>query len=245
MTLEIRPVTPDNLSTAIELAVDIFGENQRMAIQIELKGSLEIAPECEIARNEYHLGDMKYFMAFKDGVPAGLTGYYDIDDHPEDIWLGWTGVRPQFEGQGIGRLLVEHAFESAPKECVSTWRIWTTLQTKYEGARHLYAKMGFVEEIYEPNAMDAGNLIAVLSKPTKADTPFESYAWESHGYPIDAEGYEIPYLNDKMGLEDDKNGLKEKKAATKTPKPAANENSASGTPKQNKKRVSGPGGPGC
>lgn len=200
MKLELVPVDLGNLQMALDIAIEIFGEGDREDIEQEFKGSLGLLPEREILTKEYKIGDLALFIMYKDGVPAGVTGYYTIQDHEEDMWLEWTGVLPQHRGNGTGISLVQKAFEIAANRYeFRNLRIWTTLQSEYDGARAVYKKMGFIEEPYRPGAEDAAKLVVVFSKSA---TPGQSAVtpWRGNAYPIDCEQHLIPNLNEELGL---------------------------------------------
>ncbi|MBI1214498.1 MAG: GNAT family N-acetyltransferase [Alphaproteobacteria bacterium] len=194
--LDIVPVTPENLQLAIDTAVEIFGDGDREAINEEFKAALGIIPTVPPIETS------KFFIAYRNGAPAGVTGYYTIEDHPDELWLNWMGVLPQYRGQGIGTALVQEGFIENADDDAKTLRIWTTTEEDYDNARKLYKKMGFTEEDYKPGATDAAKMVVVFSRPLDAQQPEEKYLWKHTSYPIDAETHVIPDLNHELGLGD-------------------------------------------
>lgn len=199
MSIEIVPISWKNLKSAVDIAVSVFGEHNREGVEVEFKASAGSRKYLRKVENELGIVQPNYFIAYKDGIPAGTTGYYGIKGHNEDIWLGWMCVAPQFKGQNIGATLVEGAFERGLSERIKNFRIWMTQLPKYEGARRLYNALDFVEEIYREDAKDSRKLISIFSKtanPNYASRP----SWKIGRYKIDCEKFEIDYLNEKFGL---------------------------------------------
>lgn len=199
MSIEIVPISRINLKDAVNVAVSVFGEHNREGVEVEFKASAGSSRYLKKVENELRIVNPSYFIAYKDGIPAGTTGYYGIKGHDEDIWLGWMCVAQQFKGQNLGAALVEGAFAKGLTDRIRNFRIWMTQLPKYEGARKLYNTLGFSEEIYVENATDSRKLISVFSKaadPNQVEHP----SWKTAPYKIDCETYEIDYLNKKFGL---------------------------------------------
>lgn len=55
-----------------------------------------------------YISSHEVWMAVMEGAPVG---YYSLDDINGELWLGNLWVLPEQMGQGVGRLLFEHAFE--------------------------------------------------------------------------------------------------------------------------------------
>jgi len=75
-----------------------------------------------------------------DGVPAGLIEGFLGDDG--SVQYTYVGVRPRFQGRGLGKLLLSHAIERSWEMKVK--RIWLfTLTSDGEHALENYLKRGF------------------------------------------------------------------------------------------------------
>src|SRR5436190_24018145 len=92
----VKPVDHSNLKQAIEMAVTVFGEQDRVAIEQEFKASLDIEPYRSEVTADLNIHDLKFFVAYKNGDAVGVTGCYNFNGHEEDLWLDWIGVDPQF-----------------------------------------------------------------------------------------------------------------------------------------------------
>jgi ribosomal protein S18 acetylase RimI-like enzyme len=77
-------------------------------------------------------------LALDDNKPAGMVW---VIDYQTFISVGVLGVLPEFQGQGIGRLLMEHAESWANKRGISAFMLDAT----NDGAR-LYEKLGYRDE---------------------------------------------------------------------------------------------------
>jgi GNAT superfamily N-acetyltransferase len=199
--LDLRPLDFENLSTAIDIAVKIFGEEDRIGIEEEFRASLGILPERDIVTKEYNIRDLSFFLLYKDGCPAGVTGYYNLHGHEEDAWLDWIGVLPEYRGGGVGMRIANESFRIAAERFdVRNFRIWTTNQPLFDAARACYHKMGFTEELYRENATDAASLIRVFSKSARPDVNPEDASWAKNAYPLDCDINVVPYLNQKFGM---------------------------------------------
>jgi GNAT superfamily N-acetyltransferase len=198
----VKPVDHSNLQQAIEMAVTVFGEDDRDAITLEFRASLGMEPERSEVSADLNIHDLKFFLAYKNGEPVGVTGYYNFEDHQEDMWLDWIGVDPHFLRQGIGSVLVTEAFNQAAQshKDARNFRIWTTTKPGNDAARVMYRKLGFVEEAYKPtaSATDGASMIAVFTKAAQQPPANDNYLWKDSVYPIDAEKFEIPKITKEL-----------------------------------------------
>lgn len=197
MSLDIVPVTIDNVKDAIECAYGVFKPSDHFAIRHEFGAAVGLEPESSHVRDVMKIHRASYLMALKDGQPAGFSGYYSHVGHEEDVWLGWTGVGANFGRLGIGEATVAAAFKSAKFEGIKSFRIWTTNEQEYDAARRLYARMGFAEESYRASAnqYEGASLVRVFSKAV-APKMSEEQSWELNAYELpDLEIFEMDRLN--------------------------------------------------
>ncbi len=81
-----------------------------------------------------------FFMVRVDGAPTGCGGVQIFSEYGE---LKRMYIRPEFRGQGLGRLLVEHLADHARGHGTRLLRLETGIyQTD---AIRLYERMGFYE----------------------------------------------------------------------------------------------------
>lgn len=82
------------------------------------------------------------FVAYIDGEPAGfLLNGLRIIDGKKVAWNGGTGVAERFRGQGVGKVLMQHALELYREEQVDIATLEAFVQN--ERAIGLYKKMGY------------------------------------------------------------------------------------------------------
>lgn len=90
--------------------------------------------------------ELKYFTAKQGERILGITGIYSYKYHPENTaWLGWTAVRPESRGQGVGGALIGYVIDYLQKKKFFHLALETTSHSDQEGAIRLYKKLGFVE----------------------------------------------------------------------------------------------------
>jgi len=97
--------------------------------------------------------DATTFLAFKGDELVGYQVYYDVEADDSDMMhprgateLVVAATKPNLKGQGIGRILTQHAFAEMQKRgyeiCVADWR------TANRASSNFWAKMGFVPTHY-------------------------------------------------------------------------------------------------
>ena len=109
------------------------------------------SPEC---RGNLYLAEL-------DGKTAGCVAYYQVDESTCE--LKRLFVRPDFQGRGLGRRLMNLAIEDATADQYETM-ILDTLR-RLEGANVLYERLGFSE--IEPYNVNPHPDVAYFSKPLR------------------------------------------------------------------------------
>ena len=78
----------------------------------------------------------------KDGKVIGLVRL--LWDHGYVVYIADVIVRPDFQGQGIGRELMNHAMDYIKSKLKPGWRIMVNLQAAKD-KEGFYKKFGFIE----------------------------------------------------------------------------------------------------
>lgn len=52
-----------------------------------------------------HNPNIKYFLAYFNQKVIGITGYFELGDYPDDIFLGRFGILPEYQNNGLGKRL--------------------------------------------------------------------------------------------------------------------------------------------
>lgn len=198
-TITLEPLSRDNIAQALELAVEIFGEADRAAIQQAYEKSIGLRPEDPPFSSALQVINRHYFIARDGEHCVGVTGYYGFEGKKEDVWLGWMGVHPSARGKKVGDALTEEPFKIAAANGAQTLRIWTITEAEYDNAQRLYSKLGFERENYAAQPVGAQSMIRIFSKP--AQSHFARRSWLENLYPIDCENYTIPQLNEILAAQ--------------------------------------------
>lgn len=82
----------------------------------------------------------KIFIARVDSKFAGVIAYHPMED-PKNCELKRFFVRDEFRGFKVGRVLIEHAIDSARSDGYRS--IFLDTHEDLESARHLYESLGF------------------------------------------------------------------------------------------------------
>ena len=99
---------------------------------------------AEIARRREELaGSSRGLLARVDGVPAGIMRWFD---ELPDIWIIGLAVRPTFRRQGIGSALLKRRLVDS--YAAGRRSIIINVAVNNDGARRLYGRLGFVDEVY-------------------------------------------------------------------------------------------------
>jgi GNAT superfamily N-acetyltransferase len=83
---------------------------------------------------------VNFFVVRRDGVPAGCGGVLLVGAEYGEVKRMY--VRPQFRGQGLGKLLLEHLRDYTRSENIHLLRLETGIYQKE--AIRLYERFGFV-----------------------------------------------------------------------------------------------------
>lgn len=95
------------------------------------------ARECDDGRS--------YFVVEGDGMIIGITGLHFYEWGPTDMtWLGWFALHPTFQGQGLGRQMMEMICSKARERGYRRVFIETYSSPDFAKARHFYSKAGFI-----------------------------------------------------------------------------------------------------
>ena len=194
MDIQIVPVTKNNVEQAITLACKIFNDAAHHdTIRDEFLHTARVKKSYDDDRLLFE----QKIMALVDGVPAGLSGHYAYRSNPQDLWLDWTGIDKQFQGIGLGKRIVKSAFQIAHDDSTSPieqLRIWTWDEPQYDCAHHLYERMGYTKEPYNPSANDGSSLVIVFSQGVNGETKY----WADSRYELPEIKQEIPRLNELL-----------------------------------------------
>jgi GNAT superfamily N-acetyltransferase len=78
----------------------------------------------------------------------GLVGLIETENRPDHLWVENVAVRPDYQGRGVGRLLLRHAEMVARAEGLRALRLLTN--RAFETNVVLYRRLGYVIDRTEP-----------------------------------------------------------------------------------------------
>lgn len=90
---------------------------------------------------------VKYYLAYKDNEPIGLTGLYEEPGIDDEMWLAWFGVLPKYRKLGYGTTILNLSIKEVLNKGKKVLRLYTDAVGN-ASAIELYKKMGFIGEKY-------------------------------------------------------------------------------------------------
>lgn len=147
--LEVKIVDFTNALEAIDLQRNIFSEDGLMNILNSLDYELFIS----LTNLPYPNDHVKYYLAYLNGIPIGITGLYDYAGYDDESWLGWFGIHPNYQGKGYGKKLLEWSMNKVKESNRKVLRLYTD-ETNMQVATNLYTSLGFIHEKYNGEVLD-------------------------------------------------------------------------------------------
>jgi GNAT superfamily N-acetyltransferase len=87
-----------------------------------------------------------YFSTCRSRHLAAITGLHHYEwGPPENVWLGWFAVAPEFQGSGLGTALFNLIQNRAYEMGFRKMFIETYSSPTFNRARRFYARQGFIE----------------------------------------------------------------------------------------------------
>ncbi|MDE6141192.1 MAG: GNAT family N-acetyltransferase [Bacilli bacterium] len=147
--LEYKVVDFSNALEAIDVQRDIFEEDGLLNILDSLDYNLFIS----LTNLSYPDDHVKYYLAYLNNKPIAITGFYHYPDYPDDMWLAWFGVLPEYQGRGYGKEVLKWSMKKALSEGKKNLRLYTD-ETNMSTAVNLYKNFGFIGEKYIGEELD-------------------------------------------------------------------------------------------
>ena len=148
---EIRPVTKENWQVLIKLQVR---EDQKHYVA----SNLYSIAQAHFGDEYEGRWDLFPYGIYEGDVPVGFLMYGLNFEHPkQQAFIQRLMVDEKFQGKGYGRFGMEKMLEIFRAD-ERIKEVGISYEPENEGARKLYASLGFVE----PGAMIEGETLAVL-----------------------------------------------------------------------------------
>ena len=143
--IEIKPLSKQTLTAAIKLADEVFQyqkwwEKASWAFELSLMHGYFPKLLLRLKGTDW----CRYWVAVDSQANVlGITGLYTRTENPKTYWLGWTCVKQQARGEGIGSKLVDFAISQAQNSGANYLKLWTSDRPVYVIACQLYERRGF------------------------------------------------------------------------------------------------------
>lgn len=147
--LEFKIVDFSNALEAIFVQRKIFDDDGLLNILSSLDYNLFIS----LTNLPYPDDHVKYYLAYLNNQPIAITGLYYYPDYPDDMWLAWFGVIPEYQGLGYGKMVLTWSMEKALSEGKKNFRLYTDESTMCTAVK-LYKSFGFIGEKYTCEELD-------------------------------------------------------------------------------------------
>lgn len=139
----IKPLSKENLVAAQDLLRLVFTDKE------EADGGCHY---FAVSLNPYRESYFEYWVLDVGGKIVGTTGLYYDDTTPNDLWLGWFCVHPDFRRKGYGTMLLQFSIQKARQAKATRLRLWTTNAPDTAVATELYRHWCFTLDSVEPMA---------------------------------------------------------------------------------------------
>ena len=136
-TVAVKQLTPDQWSELREIRLAALADSPQMFLS-SYEREVDYAPA--IWENEFKRGD--WYAGYVGGTPVCMIGVTKEPDMPPDeCYLEYMWVSPQFRGSGIARSLLEEVLGNLREAGYATVLLWVL--SGNDIAAHLYERMGF------------------------------------------------------------------------------------------------------
>lgn len=144
MTVELRPMTRDDLREVMRMEEELF------------------APDTwtrSMYLDELAMTDTRYYLVAVDG--ADVVGYAGLIAYPDEAHVATIGVTGARQGEGIGGRLLDALLAEADRR---TPVVLLEVRATDEATQGLYARRGFVPIGVRPNYYPLSGEDAVVMK---------------------------------------------------------------------------------
>lgn len=162
--LTFKVVDFKNAKVAIEIQRTIFEEDGMLNILASLDRELFI----EKTGINYIDDHVKYYLAYLNNIPVGITGLYYYPGYENEMWLAWFGVLKEYRNLKIGTKILKWSMNYALESGRNILRLYTDIKENAT-AIILYKKLGFSGVKYDSELL--GYDCHIFSKNLQKDSP--------------------------------------------------------------------------
>lgn len=162
--LTFKEVDFKNAKVAIEIQRAIFEEDGMLNILASLDRELFIEKT-----GLYYVDDhIKYYLAYLNNIPVGITGLYYYPEYDDEMWLAWFGVLKEYRNLKIGTKILKWSMNHTLKNGRDILRLYTDPKENAT-AIALYKKLGFSGVKYDSEILAYD--CHIFSKNLRKDCP--------------------------------------------------------------------------
>lgn len=105
-----------------------------------------------------------YYLILNDNIPCATIGWYDFDNKNKNAFVGWFGVKPEYQHKGIGRAALQYIINEVKSLKYDYLRVYTD-EVVNSISVILYTKMFDIKEKYTyPDKIGKTNNFVVFTK---------------------------------------------------------------------------------
>lgn len=131
--------------------IEVSKDNYKKAIEIQQKlypyenGDIDIMESVGKRKRTYNL--LKYYLIKHKTKYIEITGYYVYDIYPEDAWLTWAGVLPEYNATEINNLSLNFIKQLTMQKGFKHLRVYSDELADKEDNKG-YERMRMTKEVY-------------------------------------------------------------------------------------------------
>lgn len=105
-----------------------------------------------------------YYLVLKNNSPCATIGWYDFDNNNTDAFVGWFGVLPKYQNQGIGKEILNYIIKEVRNLNYKYLRVYTDKKVNPISIL-LYDRLFDIKEDYTyPDKLGKTGTFVVYSK---------------------------------------------------------------------------------
>lgn len=137
--IKLKELNKKNLKTIAKIQYEIFKDTK----------SVGYCDYLEELKNDGRVGDdfARSYLIFYKNKPVGVIGLIQYAKYPDDIFLNWFGVLPEYRDKGIGTNALLKIIKTARNYNVKNFRLYS-YASWHKVAQNIYRKTMQIEEVY-------------------------------------------------------------------------------------------------